>query len=131
MSQTVTIDSGSVVIDVAAPTTQVVTIGSDITTPASISRDDALTIVKVEPTSVNGYLQLPSDSEIGDVFEIYPSATGTNFSDDWGIGSFGRVFLLASSGEFFLSGHYRNNNSMLEIPCRIRKLASDQWGVLD
>jgi hypothetical protein len=133
MSQTVTIESGTVVIDVAAPTTQLVTAGTS-SAPTVINRDGALTVALVSgvvvpsPDCANGlfdntqsYVQLPSDASVGDVVEVYDLRPP--LADHCGL-TWGGSTVLLPSGETLINEEGSSDSAGV-----YRKLTSTQWGL--
>jgi hypothetical protein len=118
MSTTVTIDSGSVVVEDPTITVQSVSPAA-IGSPASITRDGQLTVVLFDSrtSSADDYAQLPSGCNVGDVFEMY-----TQGSD--------AIIIVPPSGEVFT---YPNGsgNVPFSYATRMRKIASALWGALN
>jgi hypothetical protein len=127
---TTTFPGGSVEVDIPGPTFDTVAAGSNATgflVGGAISRSSAHNCVFVDQSgSTNPAVQLPSDSEAGDVFEIFIDS-----------GSGKSLTIYAPSGQAFGGAVDPVNGNIVALPNApgavgmfVRKLTTTFWGVI-
>lgn len=115
MTQTLTIDSGTLVVDDLLPpwsSMQTITGGSS-GSPGMVSRASVWTVISVALGSQGSRVQLSSDFQIGDLVEIL-DADGN-----------GPKVIQVSSFETITNGG--NTNAVIYAPRFLRKVSSSVW----
>ena len=89
--------------------------------PTLLTRDGSWTIVAISATPTDNEVQLPSGTQVGDIFELYIS--------NYGSGNTPNLAVEAQSGETFI---YSGSGSMSvggQQGIFLRKLTSSLWGL--